>query len=401
MDNLDVICDAEDYVNSIMSNSQISKIETPINTSRKRHRTSPGDSIDSIKKPRNITPGNISPDCTLVGGNTSNARRSLYDKEPPTPAPRKLIAQADVHVSANTSIEKIMQKMCSDVANLSSEIQLMYSSFETRLDKLESGLEKRISNKVAQMIDKRMNSEVSKSQKSIESKIELIRDEVYAQVNSDIDDVNQKVTADLDDIKSRIVGISESGDTVPGNNELNIVIRNLPEHNSENIVNKVKTLMREGVKLPNVDIVKAVRKRASQGSNKPGVVVASLKSREDKKPVLSSKNKLKHNTKYSRVYIHSDMSKSDRIIADNVRTIISAFKSKDSSLSLKGSRVVKSVNQQASSQGNNDVRNSIINNDTTSGNNNNKNRYNNCNRNNNRGRGGNYRGANRGGPNRH
>ena len=44
-------------------------------------------------------------------------------------------------------------------AKMSSDMNMMFMSLNERLDQLDSGLEQLISNKVAQLLDKRVNTE--------------------------------------------------------------------------------------------------------------------------------------------------------------------------------------------------------------------------------------------------
>ena len=48
------------------------------------------------------------------------------------------------------------------IAKLSTDMNMMFLSLNEKFEKMESGLEQRISNKVAQLLDKRVNSELKK-----------------------------------------------------------------------------------------------------------------------------------------------------------------------------------------------------------------------------------------------
>lgn len=81
-------------------------------------------------------------------------------------------------------------------------------------------------------------------------------------------------------------------------------------------------------------------KLPQEGGNNPGVVIFKLKFKEDKQKVISAKNKLKNHKQYPNVYINHDQSRSDRLLADSFRAILSAVKMGDMSLTLRGSRLV-------------------------------------------------------------
>ena len=96
-------------------------------------------------------------------------------------------------------------------------------------------------------------------------------------------------------------------------------------------------LIKDGLKVKNVQVKKADRK--AKGQSKAGVVVVTFSSKEDKKAVMDAKKSLVNSEQYSRVYINHDRDYKDRIQEANLRTIISTFgKNK---LSMKGNRVVK------------------------------------------------------------
>jgi succinyl-CoA synthetase beta subunit len=99
----------------------------------------------------------------------------------------------------------------------------------------------------------------------------------------------------------------------------------------------VNKLIKDGLKVKNVQVKKADRK--AKGKGKAGVVVVTFSSKEDKKAVMDAKKSLVNSEQYSRVYINHDRDYKDRIQEANLRTIISTF-GKDK-LSMKGNRVVK------------------------------------------------------------
>ncbi len=90
---------------------------------------------------------------------------------------------------------------------------------------------------------------------------------------------------------------------------------------------------KNGLKVNSVNVAFAERKSAGS-SNKPGVVVATFRSAEDKLTVMKSKPKLKGDNMYGNVYIHHDMSIDDRRTSYNLRTIVAAVNRGERSLSI-------------------------------------------------------------------
>ena len=125
----------------------------------------------------------------------------------------------------------------------------------------------------------------------------------------------------------------------------NVVIRNPPEADNERIDFKNNAQFRDGLEFNYVSVAYAERKKKSQeGSHKPGLIVATLKSISDKKLIISAKNNLNDHRQYSAVYINHDKSRSERKVADNIRTTLSAIKQGDTILSLRGVKVVRTDN---------------------------------------------------------
>ena len=68
---------------------------------------------------------------------SAEARRKLYRKDSSKSLRKAVIMEADVHVSAQPSVQQLIVK-------LSSDMNMMFLSLNERFDKMESGLEQRI-----------------------------------------------------------------------------------------------------------------------------------------------------------------------------------------------------------------------------------------------------------------
>ena len=87
--------------------------------------------------------------------------------------------------------------------------------------------------------------------------------------------------------------------------------------------------------------VKSAVRKDSRSQGKPGVVIASFQSAEDKEAIMKKKSNLKESRQYKDVYIHHDQSYEQRIMANNFKAVLGALKDRDASLSLRGTRVVR------------------------------------------------------------
>ncbi|KAH3848896.1 hypothetical protein DPMN_091279 [Dreissena polymorpha] len=185
-----------------------------------------------------------------------------------------------------------------------------------RFDKFESGLETRISNKVAQILDKRINSVTDKMEKkltmAVDNKVNAMKEEIKAEIIPEIEELKSFA----------------SSQSQRNNIALNICIRDLPENEGENTKSKVDKLIKDGLKIKNVTCLNAERKPNRSNSNKPGFVIATMRSQDDKKQVLTNKSDLKDNRQYEDVFIGHDQTAVERKINENFR-IFRALKNND------------------------------------------------------------------------
>ena len=289
--------DAADYVEAIMSSQQVTRVGTPVQTGRKRNASDPCTKDSSVKKARI----------------TDKAKRALYNGS------SHVTTLDTCDTGTGLSVEHML-------AQLSADIHMQFSAMNERMDKLESGLEQRISTKVAQLLDKRVNSELNRIRKDVEDKMESLKDDIRADISSDLYDINEKLRK-----LSNVPPALNHSDL-----SLNIVIRNLPESNKENTTHKVNTLIRNGLKITNVCCVSAERKSTQNGRS--GLVIAKFKSHEDKRKVRDAKKYLKGNHQYAHIFINHDQLYADRLMTSNFRNILNVIQSDE--LSMKGSRVV-------------------------------------------------------------
>ncbi|CAG2217084.1 unnamed protein product [Mytilus edulis] len=249
-----------------------------------------------------------------------------------------VIAEAEVHMDSSISPDvRVLSQM---ISTLSHDMRNMFGDMNTRINDLERNLERKITVKVNQIIDKRVNSEIKK-----------VRSEVNAVVDSlrlDIDEDLQVVEKKLEDFSNQITNQSTS------NIDCNLVIRNLPESTNENIVSKVSALFREGLKVQ-ITPINCERKQ-SRSTHTSGVVIVSCKSKAVVNDVMSAKYKLKSSRQYSDVFIHRDQTVQQRIERKNFQTIVDVLKSVDPHINMKGAEVIASrfVNSKRSSENRNE-----------------------------------------------
>lgn len=168
--DLNSTSEAEEYVESIMASQLITKINTPVTSGRKRHLSEP-DIATTVKKQPRIE---------------AKAKRSLYTDTPQKPR-QVVVTSADIHVDGNASVEQL-------IATLSADMHMLFSSLNERVEKMENGLEQKISEKVAKVLDKRVNTEMTRIRNVVDTKIEDAKMAIKAELKADIDVLSAKMT---------------------------------------------------------------------------------------------------------------------------------------------------------------------------------------------------------------
>ena len=137
-------------------------------------------------------------------------KRSLYN-----PECEQSPKEADNQPATVPPLEQLL-------AQLSADIHMQFSAMNERIDKMESSLEQKISNKVAQVLDKRINSEMNRIRKDDEISIEAFKEDIRVDISNDLYEMKTKVDA--------LSNSPQSSDVA-----LNVAIRNLPGSDTENI----------------------------------------------------------------------------------------------------------------------------------------------------------------------
>ena len=249
------------------------------------------------------------------------------------------LTKADVHVNAEVSTNQLIQKMNQDMHK-------MFDSLTLKMDTIAEEIEKKLCAKFLQMLDKRINNEIRKVKEDIDSRISIVKEDIY----DEIKDLNDKV-ADLN-----------SGDS-ENKRELNIILRNVSERTNEHVCDTVNAILKDDLRLRDVSATRAERlsnqnngNKETDRSTKPGLIVATLRNKDDKRKVIENKKKLNDSrNRHKGVFIHGDQSRDERLQRSNLKTLIDSIKQGDgASLQLRGSRVVR---EQGNSSENSEDRN--------------------------------------------
>ena len=79
-------------------------------------------------------------------------------------------------------------------------------------------------------------------------------------------------------------------------------------------------IIRDGLKLKDINVVKAVRKATING--KPGVIIASIETLEQKRTIMENKKSLKNTDAFKKVYIEEDRPLQTRVAESNMKSIL-------------------------------------------------------------------------------
>jgi hypothetical protein len=184
--------------------------------------------------------------------------------------------------------------------------------------------------------------------KIMENVMHVVRDEL-SEVRTHFDHEVRILTDTVTRVEKSYAEIvtmnKESGTVSNADITRNIVIRNLRERVGENTSESVNTFIKDGLKLANVKVIKAERKSTHGDGRRPGIVVATCKSNDDKRQIMISKRQLKDSEVYKDVYVEHDQSRTERVQRSNMNTIIHALGRGE--LAMRGERVV-SVREQRS-----------------------------------------------------
>ena len=244
------------------------------------------------------------------------------------------MTRAEVHVDSDTSTNKLILKMSEDMHS-------MFENLTIKMDTMASEIEKKLSQKFANMLDKRIGREIEKVKKDVDSRITLIKDDLYDEMK-DIDDKIEVLKSDIKDCDKA------------NNRELNIVLRNVPERQNEVVPDVVNGILKDGLRLTGVSVKTAERihsqrtdTQGTERNNKPDIIIATLNNKEDRQKVFENKRKLNETrNRHKGVFIHPDQSKEERQQRSNLKLIIDSVKSGNcDNLQLRGSRVVREQGQ--------------------------------------------------------
>lgn len=216
------------------------------------------------------------------------------------------------------------------INRLQKELHSVKKEFNDRLDGLSKKVEAKVTDTVLKNMSQRIKTVKTDLRKDITRELskELSKNDDVERLKRNVEDLQETV----DDVITRTTNTRATEGI-----SLNIAIRNLPESENENTLNKVNALIKDGLHLRHIMCKSAIRKQARSDSQH-GVVIATCESLDIKKEIMKNKSKLMATRSYERVFIEHDRPKSERNQISNLRTLVNAV-GRDR-LRVQGSRLV-------------------------------------------------------------
>ena len=385
---LDTYDEAQSYVENVMIQPSCSSVETSVQTPsmnrRKRYLSAP--STDStVKKRKNILNDentDTTPKTDIQGGETDledeegkqsngqerrrvlKARRDLSLSSSDTTVPGNMETNAvlkavkDLQLSIDKRFDEMQVENKAVILQLQEQIGQVRQEFNQRID----GLTKKVETKVTQGVKKGIDDKFKSIKKEMDSELTKIKKQVKDNEKDIIKvretlmpTITEKLGDELDELRNNVCKIQtdlrereQPRTQNPSDSKLrdrNIIIRNFPVRDNEDIKYIVKNLIRDSLKIRNITVLSAERLENKYNS-RPGLVKATLDSVASKQEVMKYKNKLKDSSRYNNVYIENDVPAAQRAINSNFRTLLNVLG--ESNLQLKGSRI--SVRQHGQDQ---------------------------------------------------
>jgi hypothetical protein len=176
-----------------------------------------------------------------------------------------------------------------------------------------------------------LNDRIDQFERNITESVKtLVREEIGA--------FKQEIKDDVGILQKKIETLEEKTASMNTGPDIsrNIVIRNLPYEEEEDIETKVNLIFDDGLQISELKVESADRKPSYNG--KPGVVVATMKSKADRKKLFEEKKKLWIKPGFENVMINPDKTYEERRSEANMNALIKAVG--NDKLSMRGGRVL-------------------------------------------------------------
>lgn len=268
-----------------------------------------------------------------------------------------LKALEDMRSGLENKIDTIDKKNNDKLEKLQYELNSIRADFNQRME----GLAKKVESRVIKVVENDTKDKLKAFEKEIKKDIDklkqnIVRTETGVKRVSQtiIPTVQEKIGDEIDSLTERIAQLEKKNRDNNSHDQMDqteyrkrrVVIRNLNERDNENIKDRVNNII-DYLKVKDVTVESAERKMNNYNS-KPGVILATFYSYDDKEKVMKEKMNLKNSSRYRDVYIENDIPVHQRKLKNNLRTIVKTLGGEK--LKFTGSRVVRAEDNQVNGQ---------------------------------------------------
>ncbi|CAC5371621.1 unnamed protein product [Mytilus coruscus] len=172
-----------------------------------------------------------------------------------------------------------------------------------------------------------INRKIQHGNNRVKGEVSKVRDEVRSEIDS-LKDNFKKLDKSYAEIISNDRNTKDKDQSSQTHNN---VIKNLAVDPKENSCDtgavlkaKVETLVKDGLKLTNLNINKAVRKvslhRDMENTRKPNIIFVEVDNLDNKRAIIKAKAVLRNTNKYRDVFIENNIPREKRMLDFNNRT---------------------------------------------------------------------------------
>ena len=176
--------------------------------------------------------------------------------------------------------------------------------------------------KKQQAENQKMNSNLTRLVKQQEKMLMEQKEEIN-ELREDLENLKlstcDQKTEEIQQINTRLEKL-ENTNITPFSPETSVVVYKVPYEPNENLQEKTKLIVEEGVEIKTVPVANVMRTPMRQG--RPGIMKIQFNSLEDKLTILRNKGKLKEKAGWMKnVYMRSSKSHAERLLDLNFRAI--------------------------------------------------------------------------------
>ena len=262
---------------------------------------------DGIQEPESDSDFNNTSDTSIILKALNDMRNGLENKKD------------NIDKKTNDKLEKLQCEMNSIRAEFNQKMEGLAKKVEIRVIKaVENDTQDKLKG-----FEKDMRKDMDKLKRNID-RTEM---DIKRVIQTTIPTVQEKLGDETDNLTERIASLENRNkendrlaerDSIDRNRR--VVIRNLEERENENIRERVNNII-DYLNVKDVKIEAAERKTNSYNS-KPGVVLVSFYTYDDKEKVMKKKKDLRGSSRYQNVYIENDVPEHQRKLKNNLRTMV-------------------------------------------------------------------------------